>query len=241
MQTASTALTGQLRANSISRGYHGLTTIEEVQVALFEGARDRTTRTPQMQAILAGEGRSSGADWQFDDDAIIGVDASGTAVRNDMTLEVPDVSWSMGVGCDPENQLVWGITLGAEGYLYEYEITADRWLAWGMKNYDAGANICDSDTSALITTPGSHLGRNYLIMSRRANAVSSISIPTEAYPGLVDTFDPGNGPSPRFMPLAVDGDVIVVRAIHRRGQLTTATPSLIYLVNLTDGPLDLVR
>lgn len=219
----------------------GVATQEEVNAALFAAARDRATLPAGMQAILSGHTTPDQGTWEFTSDGFLGIDATGAAVRYPVTLDVPDVSWPMGAAHDPENQLIWGISSGGEGYLYEYDIAADLWLAWSVNGYDAGGLIFDPVRNHLIATPGWNSREGYVRLDRQANIISSVSIPPDSYPGLINMYDPGNGPAPTLVPLAVEGDLLLVQAEPRWSGLSEEPSSLFYLVDLVNGSVDLIR
>lgn len=250
---AAYTLVGLSNADSFSGAYRappegfsittapGVATEEEVNAALFAAARDRATLPAGMQAILSGDATSDQGTWEFTDDGFLGVDATGTAVRYPVTLDIPDVSWPAGAAHDPENQLVWGITNGGEGFLYEYDIAADRWLVWSMEAYDAGGLIFDPARNELIASPRGYGGDNYVRLDRRGNILSSVSIPRDRYPGLINTYDPGNGPAPTLTPLAVEGDLLLLQAAPRWSGLAEEPSALFYLVDLSTGSVELIR
>lgn len=110
-----------------------------------------------------------------------------------------------------------------------------------MNNHDAGGIVFDRANNRLVSTPGPHGQQGNLIMDRRTNVISSVRIPKWVYPGLIDMFDPGNGPMPRLEPIAVEGDILLVRATHRWGRTPPTTGTPIYLVDLANGSVDLLR
>ncbi len=160
-------------------------------------------------------------------------------------LDMPEISVPMGVAHDPANNLLWGITLGGEGFLYEYDIGADRWSAWSMRNFDAGGLIFDAVRNRLIATPGpymSHRGGSYLTLDRRAQVVASVQVPLSAYAGLIEILDRESAAGPSFRPLAIHGDELLVStALHRIRATGTLQPTFLYVVNLLNGTVELVR
>ncbi|ABD56407.1 hypothetical protein Jann_3490 [Jannaschia sp. CCS1] len=219
----------------------GISTRAEAQTALLQSARDRATLSPALQNVLSGVAPIAAADWRFTTDGFVGVNTDRVAVSYDIPLEVPDISWPMGVAHDPEGQMLWGVTLGGEGYLYEYDIARDSWLVWSMNRYDAGGLIFDAASNRLIATPDAHGGRGYMVIDRRANVVASVNVPLSAYPGLRNTFDAGNGPAPSLVPLAIDGTQLLVRPSFRRIGAPSGDAALTYLVDLSDGSVELIR
>lgn len=219
----------------------GVPTRQEVRQALLDAARDRATLPAEMQAILSGQAASDHGVWELTDGGFIGIDENGTTARYPIGLDVPEVSWPEGAAYDRENQRLWGITTGGEGYLYEYDIAADLWLAWSLDGYDAGGLIFDAARNFLIASPGRDHDSRYVLLDRRASVVSSVNVPYESYPGLINTYDPGNGPGPTLIPLAVEGDLLLVTAEPHWTSLSEGQSALFYLVDLSIGSVELIR
>lgn len=90
----------------------GGATQAEIQSGLSVTVIDRTSLSPGLQAALRGDIHSSASRWQLCEEGFIGVDANGVALRHDLPLDVPVMSWPRGTANDLENQLLWGVTLG---------------------------------------------------------------------------------------------------------------------------------
>ncbi|CTQ48443.1 hypothetical protein [Jannaschia donghaensis] len=219
----------------------GLATQAEIEEALLERAVDRADLNASFRSVLSGDGSPAGAKWRFDGEGFIGRDDAGTALRYAAPLILPDISWPMGAAHDPDGGLLWGITLGGEGYLYRFDVASDEWTAWSMENHDAGGLIFDREGGMLIATPGPRRRSAFLVMDQRGQVLRRVGIPLEDFPGLLDTFDPGNGPSPRFTPLAVMGTEILVSAGLGMGGSRASARSPIYLVDLADRSVRLVK
>ncbi len=251
--SAAAKITGVARADSFSGSYTapkegftisaapGIATMDEVEKELLKEARNPATLSPQMQAVLTGGVRAVATNWKLTPKGFTGIDANGVPVQYDMPLDLPEVSWPMGVAYDPEHQRVWGVTLGGEGYLYEYDIALDQWLAWSMRNFDAGGLIFDSATGRLVATPGPWHGEYFLVMDRQAKVISKVHIPLVEYPGLTDTYDRGNDPNPAMLPLAIEGNLLLVQALHRIRGTQVDAPPLNYLVDMERQTVELVR
>lgn len=219
----------------------GVPTQAEVDAALAAGALRLADLSPKLRDALQGKIKAPGTAWSLRDEGFVGVDDKGKSVVHTLPLEAPEVSWPMGTAYDPKSQRIWGVTLGGVGYLYTYDIANDRWTARSMESVDAGGLIFDPASGNLIATPGPHGRTGYLIMDTTGKVLSRLEIATKDYPGLIGTFDPGNGPSPRMVPIMIDGDLLLVRAEQRMRPNQNSAPRWVYVVDLQSGKARLVR
>lgn len=221
----------------------GVSTKEDEKKELEKNARNRSTISSQMQDAIAEEAGNTGMRWEFDDDGFVGIDENGTVMEFRTPLDLPRISWPKSAVYDPDNQRLYGVTLGGEGFLYEYDIVQNQWWVGSMNEVDVGGLIFDNQTGNLITTPGD-LGFHeyaFLILDRRANVISRVNIPTSNYPGLEDTYDPENDPSPVLEPLIIEGEKLLVQTKHESTGMINNQERLYYLVDLGDQSVELVR
>ena len=219
----------------------GVPTAEEVEAALRAEALQASELPQKLRDAFEGKVAAPGANWALRQEGFVGKSGDQTVLHK-LPLEAPEVSWPVGVAYDPKGKTLWGVTFGGEGFLYEFDIEEERWTARSMNNVDVGGIIFDSTTGNLITTPGSHGRSGYMVMDQSAKVLSTLEVSVNDYPGLVDSFDPGNGPSPRIVPVMIEGDLLLVRAVPDLRPTQRATSSdLVYLVNLKSGEVRLVR
>ena len=219
----------------------GVPTLDEARKELLEEARDRSSLSLHLQTVLSGEVSATGAGWKFRSSGFEGVNEFGEEVRYETPLELPEISWPSGVAYDPEHKRLWGVAFGGEGFLYEYDILRDQWSAWSMRNIDAGGLLFDTASGTLVASVGSIRISGYAIMDRQANVIFSVNIPARDYPGLIDYYDPGNGPSPTLVPIAIEGYELLVQARARFPSTNVLGKFPVYLVNLRDGSVELIR
>ena len=219
----------------------GVPTKAEVEAALNANALPAAELTPVLRSAFEGKTEAPGAKWKLRNEGFSGTDENGTAILHKLPLAAPVVSHPMGSAYDPAGQQIWGVTLGGEGFLYRYDIAKNSWSARSMDNIDAGGLIFDQKNEHLIATPGPHGRSGYLVMDTSGKLQSKLSIAPTEYPGLTNTYDPGNGPSPRMVPIMIDGDLLLVRAESRIGSPRTSKSRWVYLVDLQSGKVRLVR
>lgn len=207
---------------------------------IFEKARPRRALPANMQAALKGEVPNAAANWRFDETGFSGVDATGAAVSYAMPADLPRASRAGGVAFDVEGQRLWAATYSGEGFLYEYDIARNRWSAKSMEQKDAAGLIYDPAAKRLIGTPGTLPNSPYFIFTDQALLTTTLSISLRDYPGLTQYFDSGNGPSPSMTPLAVSGDLVLVRPDFGHMRFGQTIPPLLYLVNIGTGTVELV-
>lgn len=219
----------------------GIPTRAEVDAALTAQALRVSELTPTLRSAFEGKTKAPGSKWSLRDEGFVGAGENGKITLHRLPIEAPEVSWPMGTAHDPEGQQIWGVTLGGEGYLYRYDISRNQWSARSMNNVDAGGLIFDPKTENLIATPGPHGRSGYLALDASGKVLSKLEIALTEYPGLIDTYDPGNGPSPRIVPVMIDGDLLLVRADPWPNSRRNSKSRWTYLVDLQSGTVRLVR
>jgi hypothetical protein len=219
----------------------GIPTRAEVEAELTAQALPAVELPPKLRGAFEGKTQAPGSKWTLRNEGFVGVDGNGKRILHKLPLEAPEVSWPMGAAYDPVGQQLWGVTLGGEGYLYRYDIAMNKWSARSMNNDDASGLIFDPKTGTLIATPGPHGRAGYLIMDASGKLQSKLEIASTEYPGLISTYDPGNGPSPRMVPIMIDGDLLLLRLESRRGSSRNLGSQWVYLVDLQSGKVRLVR
>ena len=216
-------------------------TLKEVEAALTAEALSASELPPTLRSAFEGKSTEPGSKWTLREEGLVGVDQNKKAILYRLPLDAPEVSWPMGAAFDSAGQRVWGVTLGGEGYLYQYDIAKNQWSARSMNNVDVGGLIFNPKTGNLITTPGPTGASGYQTLDTSGKVLSTLEIASSDYPGLISTYDPGNGPAPRIVPVMVDGDLLLVRVDPWPNSQRTSKSQWVYLVNLQSGTVRLVR
>lgn len=176
------------------------------------------------------------------------VDDGGQPKIYPITLDVPQVSWVMGTARDPETGKLYGVTLGGEGLLYSFDPTKNKWaIETSMNDNDASGMIYDPVGKRLVIVISGMVAREgpalffYGVNQRKTKT----PLPMAAFPGLMDIGDPGNGPSPALIPVAVDGTTLLVQTalepgMPRRQSGSLANPIRLYTVDMDSGDVQLV-
>jgi EF hand len=219
----------------------GVPTRDEVEAELTSNALPSSELPLALRSAFQGKTIAPGSNWSLRDEGFVGVDKNGKTIVYKLPLEAPEISWPMGVAHDPTGQRIWGVTLGGEGYLYQYDIVKNQWSARSMNNVDSGGLIFDPATGNLIATPAPHGRLGYLTLDASGKVLSKLEIAAADYPGLIGAYDPGNSSRPRLVPVMIDGDLLLVRAEPRFRQVQKGASKWFYLVDLQSGKVRLVR
>lgn len=188
-------------------------------------------------------------DLVFSADGFILKNGDGTTTHHPVTLDVPDISWPMGAARDPETGRMFGVSLGGEGYLYSFDPSTGRWaVESSMKQADASGMIFDPEgrrlvivVSGLVATRGLEL--LFLDMDGQK---ARTPLAAAAFAGLDDLYEPGNGPAPMLVPVAVaDGKLLLaagagLRVRSQKAPGIAAAGRRLYLADMTTGAVRLV-
>jgi hypothetical protein len=169
----------------------------------------------------------------------------GGKVEVTVSLDVPPISWPVAAVRDKTTGLVYGVSLGGEGFLYSWDPRDVRWRAISMENRDAGGLGFDSETQTLLVPMQFHGGRSgvkILRLNLKGAVVMQFDLPFEAFPGLTDIYDPGNGPAPQLRVLGIDGGKAILRSVTRFGREMPGKiePWRNYIFDLQSGEAALV-
>ena len=195
-----------------------------------------------LRAFLDPDYEIQGPRAQFTYDGFVVTDGDNERTIP-VTLDVPDISHPTGATIDSTGGRIFGATLGGEGFLYQYDLSAERWsVLSSMNNLDAAGMIYDAEQDRLVLGLGL-FNAGLVIYDLKSARFSEVPIDTDTLPGLTDLFDPGNGPSAELIPVALSGDQVIVRAMERHAAhrfLDGRPPSRTYLINLVTGTATLV-
>lgn len=157
-----------------------------------------------------------------------------------LSLDVPDISHPTGAAYDQEGGRMFGVTFGGEGFIYQYDMGEDQWsILTSMEQVDAISMLYDAEKNQLILGLGV-VSSGMMVYDLEQNTFSRLPVQTGDFFGFTDLYDPGNGPNANLFPLAVSGDLLLVRAFASRHFGTQAEKSRTYLVNMQTGAVTLV-
>ncbi len=156
------------------------------------------------------------------------------------TLDVPDISHPVGAAFDKEGRRMFGVTLGGEGFIYLYDMSEDRWsILASMEQNDAAGMLYDAEADRLIF--GLRLIQAGLaVYDLRRRVLSRVPVQAQDLAGFTDLYDPGNAPAADLVPIAISGNLLLVRAGGRQAFRRAPGKSRTYLVDLMTGRATLV-
>ena len=176
----------------------------------------------------------------FDETGISLTDPSGTR-HFPVTPDVPDIVLPVAAVYDTGTQMIYGVTLGGEGYLYAVDTQSGDWrVVTDLDAYDPAGLLFDPGSRLLITT-GAFSRPGAIKVFGLDGSRSSRFIPTTAFPGLTDLFDYGNAHGPPLTPLAYSDGWLLVRAVAS-GESASADSSVYrtYAVQIANGDVRLL-
>lgn len=181
---------------------------------------------------------------QFSDKGFV-LEDNGVTEIYPITLDVPTVSWPVDGTYDSVNRRIYGVSLGGEGFLYVYDLDTDTWsVATSMNQADATGMIHDAQNDRLLIALG-RIGGGGLVEWTETGGFRRINLSVKEtdLPGYTDLYDPGNGPLAPLIPIAIDGDALLLQATSERHMMRTGRvpdKTRTYLVDLSDGTAELV-
>ncbi len=156
------------------------------------------------------------------------------------TLDVPDISHPSGSAYDKDGGRLFGVTFGGEGFIYQYDIAAKQWsVLASMENADASGMMFDREGDRLIFGYGL-TSSGLLVYNFESGQLVKSPVRTVSLSGFTDLYDVGNGPTADLIPVAISGDLLLVRAGGSRVYRRSSEKSRTYLVNIRTGEATLV-
>ena len=159
------------------------------------------------------------------------------ALRFEVPLDVPAIFLPVASVYDPGSQMIYGMTYGAEGYLYSVDVRTGAWaVVTSLEGYDAAGLLYDPESHALITT-GAFSRSGEIKVFGLDGRRSSVFVPIVDFPGLTDLFDYGNEYGPALQPRVFSRGWLLVeaRAPGRAGGVR------VYAVHIASGEVRLLR
>lgn len=108
----------------------------------------------------------------------------------------PSFSWAEGMAYSPKTNMVYISSFGGEGYLYKFDVTKKQWVNYtSMNNVDVGYMIYDKYDDAFIAS--SEFDGNICELTLNGEIIKKYPA-ANSLPGYSETYDTGNGPSPKL-------------------------------------------
>lgn len=179
---------------------------------------------------------------RFTDDGFA-MRAGDDEVRIPVTLDVPRISWPMGAAFDATKNRIFGVTLGGEGYLYQYDMVGERWsVLTSMDNHDANGMLFDPNHNRLIMGTRHSRTPTFVVYDLQVGGFLQVEVDHSSLIGYFDLYDIGNGPVVPLLPIAVEGDTLLAQAggtDYYRGHRSSQA-SRTYVIDMTSGHATLV-
>lgn len=155
--------------------------------------------------------------WRFTSEGFFGA-GSEPVIATPLGV---DISWTVNnAAYDEKTNRVFGVASHVFTRIYRGDLDSGDFLQLAeMRGPDMSGVIWNSRMGKLVVTGMASHGQGdpqILLVDPETGYLDTISFDTESFIGLTDLYDPGNGPAPDIVPLAVDGNLLVVAA--RGGQ-----------------------
>lgn len=165
---------------------------------------------------------------------------SGETIVFPPTPDVPDISHPSVSAYDEDGGRLFGVTFGGEGLIYQYDISAEQWsVLASMEHADAVGMIFDRKGDRLILGHGL-ISSGLLVYDFEGGQLTKLPFQIEDLIGFTDLYDVGNSTTADLIPVAISGDLLLVRADGRPLLGRPSGKSRTYLVNIRTGEATLV-
>lgn len=178
----------------------------------------------------------------FDDEGFIFEDVDGNQKKFPISLDVPNVSWPVGAAYSEKNKKLYGVTLGGEGFLYQYDIPSKKWsVIKSMDSVEVSGMIYDEKNNRLIMGCCAFRGTTLMTYDLNSNKTSRMPLNSDDFAGLSDLSDEGNGHRAQLKPIAISNNEVLVKAGPGRflGRNNFIKERL-YIVNTDNNEVSLV-
>ncbi len=190
----------------------GLDEADELQAAYLPAFVDQSRLTETLKAYLTDTPPMP--EIVMEHDGFLLRDG-GSETKIDITLDVPGISHPVAAAVDRANGRMFGVTLGGEGFLYQYDLNAEQWsVLASMENVDATNILYDPVKDRLILGHrGSHSHEGRLLQWTAGDGLQELNLGLKVsdMPGLTDLMERGRTDLPLIIPLALDGNLLLVR------------------------------
>jgi hypothetical protein len=167
---------------------------------------------PVFRRIIDGTDAAPNSLYSFTERGIEVAESDGTIRIFPIDLTVPEIQSPVAATYDGKGRRLFGISLGGQGYLYEYSLDQRKWsVAAEMEGFDASGIIYDP-SSDIVYAIGSRFLRDVSVLAIHLERkyVTVTKIAKEELPGFGDLYDPGNEPEPPLRILAVENGALLM-------------------------------
>ena len=210
----------------------------------FREILTNATQDPDRWSNLPTRKKQSDQGYRFDGNGFTFTHPETAKVTQfPVSLDVPRISWSSGVAYDPSNNMLYGVSLGGEGFLYSYDIDVNKWTVLAsMDGHDAHGLLFEPEKNRWVMAGvWKNLTTPMIATYDVKHGLRVTQIPLDALSGVTDIYDRGNGPGPDLRPMAIDGNKVLAIATppeHFRGRGDVKWRA--YQIDVTNGNVALV-
>ncbi|MDB2407555.1 hypothetical protein N9W17_03370 [Jannaschia sp.] len=190
------------------------------------------------QALLNQLGRTGQdrAQASFDASGMTVTDADGSR-HYPVPPDLPAPFLPSGAYFDAVNDVLYGISVGGVGTLYQVDAQTGEWQILGtLDGYD-GASLLYDRTDDLFVLTGAFSRPGRIRILRRGAVLATTNIEVRRFPGLTDLFDYPDAQAPSLVPLAFAEDWLLAEAQSE----DPPTATRLYAVNVATEEVRLLR
>ncbi|WP_254694874.1 hypothetical protein [Antarctobacter heliothermus] len=197
--------------------------------------------SPDIRTWIDTDDDDTEFDVAFDAGGITLTGPSGPR-RFPVTPDVPEILLPVAGVYDPTSQVIYCITIGAEGYLYSVDVRTGVWtVVTSLDEYDAAGLLYDADTRQLVLTGAFSRPGDIRVFGLDGHRASAF-IPITGFPGLTDLFDYGNEHGPPLIPRVFsDGWLLIEARVGDDGPDRASAQYRLYALQIATGEVRLLR
>ena len=153
---------------------------------------------------------------------------------------LPQISHPHGATRDKAGGRLFGVTLGGEGFIYQYDLAKQKWsVLSSMKNLNAMTALSDAYHDQLIMGLG-QTGTGIALFDLNTSKLSKVPLGSEDLSGFSDLYDPENEAIANLIPVGVSRNIHLARAEADKRMYPNAKASRTYLIDMLTGEATLV-
>lgn len=199
---------------------------------------DRSKIKPAYQELLLTD---IVPEASFDDDGFYVRFSDGSEKFFPISLDVPNVSWPAGAAYNKKEKMLYGVTSGGEGFLYQYDINLNKWsILTSMQGNDVSGMIYDAQKNRLIMGCCDFDEATLLMYDLRAHKISKLPLSSSDFVGLSDLLDDDNGEMAIIPVLISKNEVLVKVQSGMFFERDNDVPNRSYVVDLLKNKVFLI-